>query len=105
MEGSDSLVGSESEAGSESKSAVGPGSALSVGSVLGMQADSDSARFITEEYFLAAILKSTEGSFQHYDRWLHSMCTAHEETPSDNAQIFHRCSTGFIHDLFLLLDL
>ena len=91
----DSLVGSESEAGFGS--AVGPGSTLSVGSILGMQAHSDSAHSLTEEYFLPAILQSTEGSFQHYDRWLHSMCTTHEGTPSDK--------TGLTHNLVLLLDL
>ena len=70
MAGSDSMadssVGSESEMGSKSDSMVGPSSTLLVGSVLGMQADSDSARFVIEEYFQPAILQSTEGSFQHY---------------------------------------
>ena len=72
----DSLVGSDSEVGSGFEFAVGPGSALSVGSILGMQADSDSAHFVTEENFLLSILQSTKGKFQHYDHWLHSMCTA-----------------------------
>ena len=81
----DSSVGSMFEVGSESESAAGPGSALSTSSVLGMQADSDSAYSVTEEFFLPAILQSTEGNFHHYDRWLHSMCTAHEGTPSDSS--------------------
>ena len=52
----DSSVGSTSEADSEFNSVVGPSSALSIGSVLGMQADSDSAHSVIEEYFLPAIL-------------------------------------------------
>ena len=100
----DSSIGSESVVGSEFESTVGPGSALSSGYVLGMQADSDYAHSINEEFSMSAILQSTEGNFQHYDGWLHSMYTAHEGTPSDNAQIPHRCSTGLIHDLILLLD-
>ena len=99
---SNSEVGSKSEVGSESESTVGPGSTLSTGSLLGMQADSDSSHSVTEEFFLPAILQSTEGNLQHYDRWLHSMCTEHEGTPSGNAQIPHRYSTGLIHDLVLL---
>ena len=101
----DSSVGSVSEVGSESESVVGPGSALSAGFVLGMQADFDYAHSVTEEFILLAILQSTEGNFQHYDHWLHSMCTVHEGTPSGNSQILCRCSTGLIHDLVLLLDL
>ena len=109
MVGSDSMVdssdGYESEASFESKSAVGLGSALSVGSVLVTRDDSDSVRSATGECCRPAILQSTEGSFQHYGRWLHSMYTAHEGTPSNNAQIPHRCSTRLIHNLVLLLDL
>ena len=73
----DSLIGSVSEAGSKSESAVGPGSALSTGSVLGMQVDYDSARSVTEGYFLPAILQTIEGIFQHYDHWMYNMYTAH----------------------------
>ena len=99
------MAGYESEAGSESEPMVGPGSALSVGSVLVTHADSDFVCFATRECFHPATLQSTEGSFQHYDRWMHSMYTAHEGTPSDNAQILHRCNTKLIHDLILLLEL
>ena len=81
----DSLVGFESEVGLESESMVGLGYALSVGFVLGMQANSDSTRSITEEYFQPAILQSTEGIFQHYDRRSHSMYTLHEGTPFESA--------------------
>ena len=64
----DSLVGSMSEEVSKYKYVVGPVSALSVGSVLGMQVDSDSVHFVTEEFVLPAILQSTEGNLKHYDR-------------------------------------
>ena len=101
----DSSFGSTSEAGSESESAVGPGSALSVSYVLGMQADSDYAHSVTEEYFLPTIFQSTVGSFQNYNHWLHHMYTTHKGTPFDNAQISHKCNTRLIHDLVLLLDL
>ena len=105
----DSSVGSASEVGFESKDTVGPGSALSVGFGLGMSADS--VHSVTGEFFLPTILQSTKGKFEHYDDWMHSMCTLHEVTLSGNAQIPHRYSTGLIHDLvlphgqILLLDL
>ena len=44
-------------------SAVGPGSALSAGSVLGMQANSNYAHSVTDEFVLPTILQSTEGNF------------------------------------------
>ena len=100
----DSLVGSVSKEGSKYEFVVGPSSALSVGFVLGMQADSNSARSVTEEYFIPAILQSIEGIFQCYAHWMHSMYSMHEGTPFDNAQIPHRCSTRLIRDLVLLLD-
>ena len=62
----DSSVGSASEVGSGSESVVGPSSTLSIGYVLEMQADS--VHSVTEEFVLPAILQSTEGNFQHYDR-------------------------------------
>ena len=97
----DSLVGFVSKVIFESESAMGPGSALSVGFVLGMQADFESAHSVTEEFVLPTILQSTEGNFQHYDHWLHSMCTAHEGTLSGNSQIPHRYTTRLIHNLVL----
>ena len=100
--GSALSVGSTSKVGSNSEFAVGLGSKISAGSRLGMSADSDFAHSVTGEFVLPSILQSTEGNFQHYDHWMHSMCTAHEGNPFGNAQIPHRCSTGLIHDLILL---
>ena len=98
----DSSIGYVYVVGSKSDSMEGLGSALSIAFVLGMQVDSDSAYSVTKEFVLLGILQSTEGKFQHYDRWMHSMCTVHEGNPSGNAQIPHKCSNGLIHDLILL---
>ena len=100
----DSLVGSIFEVSYEFDSMVGPGSTLSAGFVLGMQAYSNSAHSVTGEFVPPASLQSIEGKFQHYDHWMHSMCTSHEGNPSGNAKIPRRCSTGLIHDLVLLLS-
>ena len=69
------------------------------GSALGTLDGFASAHSATEECFQPSILQSTEGNFQHYSRWPHSMYT-----PSDSGLILHRYNTRLILDLILLLD-
>ena len=93
MVGSDSVVGSPADF----EFVVGFDSAL------GMLAGSEPVHSTTKECFQPTTLQSTEGNFQHYAHWPHSMYIVHEDTPFDSAQIIHRYNTGLILNLVLLL--
>ena len=104
--GPDSVMGSDSAVGfpANSESVGGFDSTLSAGSTLGMLTGSESAHSTTKECFQPSILQSIEGNLRHYAYLLHSMYTAHEETPSSSTRIFYRYNILLILDLTLLVE-